>query len=225
MDYKINTLFGETISFTVKNNICSIGYNEQKIISDILFLHTKQRRIDVDPTYSIGNFYKGIIEKPRYKFDKYPQLPEVKEASSDNLPLDNESVEVIMFDPPFVMGGQNYKENKIGSSIIAKRFTNFKNFDDLSDMYYKSMIEFFRILKIGGILIFKCQDCIVSSKQYFTHCEVFNWAKEIGFYPRDLFILLARGRIIGKVFTQRHCRKFHSYFWVFEKEKEKKECT
>ena len=40
-----------------------------------------------------------------------------------------------------------------------------------------------------------------------------------GFYPRDMFILLAKNRIIGHNHknNQSHARKYHSYFWVFEK--------
>lgn len=103
IDYRQDTLFGKKI-------ISTIGYNEQEIIRDILYLHAKNKPIDLDPTFSIGNFYKDGIAKPKYKFDKYPQLPEVAEASSENLPLQNESVEVIMFDPPFLMGASYMME-------------------------------------------------------------------------------------------------------------------
>ena len=41
-------------------------------------------------------------------------------------------------------------------------------------------------------------------------------ALDIGFYPKDLFILLAKTRLNdGR--KQQHARKFHSYFWIFEK--------
>ena len=47
-------------------------------------------------------------------------------------------------------------------------------------------------------------------------------AYNIGFYPKDLFILNVNNRIIsGKHKNQLHCRKFHSYFWIFEKRKSK----
>jgi hypothetical protein len=211
LDYGQNTLFGA-------KTISTIGYNEQEIIRDILFLHAKGKRIDCDPTYSIGNFYKKGIPRPKYKFDKFPQLPDVVEATSDNLPLENESCDVIMFDPPFVITGDTYGEAKEGSSIIAKRFTGFHDFDEIKTMYSGSLKEFNRILRPNGIVIFKCQDVVACGKNHFTHVWTMDEAVRCGFYPKDLFILLAKNRIIdGR--EQQHGRKYHSYFWVFQKTK------
>ena len=62
MDLQQNNLFGKKI-------IKSISFNEQELIRDILYLHCKGNPIDLDATYSIGNFYKEGIKKPKYKFD------------------------------------------------------------------------------------------------------------------------------------------------------------
>jgi len=143
LDFGQETLFGKKV-------ISSIGYNEQEIIRDILFLHSDNRPIDCDPTYSTGHFYKDWAQPPKHKFDKFPQAPGVIEATSDKLPLYPNSVEVIMFDPPFVMGGEIDKDNKDkGSCIIAKRFTNFRDFEELKQMYSESLKEFARVL-MGG---------------------------------------------------------------------------
>lgn len=198
-----------------KRTIKSIGYNETEIIKDILYLHAEEY-IECDPTFSIGNFYKDKLPLPKYRFDKFPQRDDVIQACSDKIPLGNESVSTIMFDPPFIMGGQEYRNDKEGSSIIAKRFTSFKDFDELKAMYFSSLKEFYRILKKNGIVIFKCQDCVSSGKNHFTHSMVMNFAVNIGFYPKDLFILLSNTRILdGR--EQQHARKYHSYFWVFQK--------
>lgn len=93
LDLQQDTLFG-------KRTISSIGYDEQQIIKDILHLHGKGNYIDCDPTYSIGNFYKKGLPKPEYKFDINPQAKGVVAASADNLPLQNETCKIIMFDPP-----------------------------------------------------------------------------------------------------------------------------
>ena len=50
-----------------------------------------------------------------------------------------------------------------------------------------------------------------------THCLVYNWALENGFYAKDLFILLSKQRIFNPNLKQKHARKFHSYWWVFVK--------
>lgn len=121
-----------------------------------------------------------------------------------------------MFDPPFVIGGADNEDVKLGSNIISRRFTNFNCFEDLKIMYSGSMNEFYRILKPDGIVIFKCQDIVYSSKQHFTHCWLMEYALKIGFYPKDLFILLSKNRLTDNR-VQQHARKFHSYFWVFKK--------
>lgn len=209
LDFGQETLFGKKV-------ISTINYNEQEIIRDILFLHTDNKPIDCDPTYSTGHFYKDWAQPPKHKFDKFPQAPGVIEATSDKLPLEAGSVEAIMFDPPFVMTGDTYGEAKKGSSIIAKRFTGFHDFDELKQMYSGSLKEFARVLMGGGIVIFKCQDCVVGSLNHFSHCWVMFEALKFGFYPKDLFILLARNRLTdGRI--QQHARKYHSYFWVFKK--------
>ncbi len=206
VDFRQNDLFGKKV-------ISTIGFNEQEIIRDILYLHGKGNYIDCDPTFSVGNFYKNGLPKPNYRFDKYPQIKGVVEATSDNIPLENESCNVIMFDPPFVINGY-LKE----TGIITKRFTSFKHWNELKEMYNGSLKEFYRILKNGGIVIFKCQDIVSSGKNHFSHCWIINEALRFGFYPKDLFLLLAKNRLTdGR--EQQHARKYHSYFWVFEKSK------
>ncbi len=75
----------------------------------------------------------------------------------------------------------------------------------------------YRILKKGGLLIFKCQD-FTDSKTTMVHCHVYNWAIELGFYPKDLAILsLKKGKIYNSNLKQRHLRKIHSYFWILKK--------
>ena len=71
----------------------------------------------------------------------------------------------------------------------------------------------------GGILIFKCQDKVSSGKQYMSHVFIVNTAVETGFYPKDLFVLLAKNRLVAdwQARNQKHSRKFHCYFIVFQK--------
>ena len=97
IDLQQNTLFGKRI-------ISSIGFDEQQIIRDILFLHGNGNYIDCDPTFSIGNFYKHGLPKPKYKFDIKPQVNGVIKASADKLPLEDNCINILMFDPPFLIG-------------------------------------------------------------------------------------------------------------------------
>ena len=204
--------------------IKSISYSQSEIIQNILDLHVPQRYIDCDPTYSKGNFYKNTgIQKPEYKFDINPKTPDATQANAENLPLNSESINCIMFDPPFLATvGPSLKKGD-DNNKINKRFGVYPTEQALHQFYINAMKEFYRILKPKGILIFKCQDKISSSKQYMSHIFVHNKAVEIGFYPKDLFILLAKNRLTAdwQRKNQKHARKFHSYFWVFEKDGKK----
>lgn len=201
------------------NIIKSISYDQGEIIRNILALHVPEHKIDCDPTYSIGNFYKNTgVEPPRYKFDISPKLPEVMYGDSRNLPLEDNSISCLMFDPPFlVTTGKSLKETN--GNVIAKRFGVYPNEKSLHQFYVDSLKEAHRVLCDKGIMIFKCQDKVSSGKQYMSHVFIANAAINSGFYPKDLFILLSKNRIVAdwQVKNQKNARKFHSYFWVFEK--------
>ncbi len=126
-----------------------------------------------------------------------------------------------MFDPPFLATTGKSLKSKNNNNYINKRFGVYTSENELHQMYIDTLKESYRILKSNGILIFKCQDKVSSQKQYFSHCFVYNEAVKVGFYPKDLFILLSKNRIVAdwQLKNQQHARKFHCYFWVFQKKK------
>lgn len=200
--------------------IKSISYDQSQIIKLILKLHVPSGKIDCDPTYSIGNFYKNTgIDKPRYKFDINPQIEDVKYGDSRNLPLPDSTINCMIFDPPFLATTGRSLNESGNNNIINKRFGVYPSEQELYQFYIDSIKEAYRVLTDKGILIFKCQDKISSGKQYISHCFIYNEAIKIGFYPKDIFILLAKNRLVAdwQLKNQKNARKFHSYFWVFEK--------
>ena len=200
--------------------IRSISYSQTEIIKSIMELYIKDTQFDIDPTYSKGVFYKNIPE-PRFCSDIDPPAdkPHVHRYDCRQLPFDASTVHSIIFDPPFVVGIPNKSRDKVGSNLIKNRFGAVKDIKTLYyDLYQLSMVEFYRILKPGGFLVFKCQDTVSSGKNHFSHCEIYNMAMFIGYIAVDLFILLAKSRMSsGRWKTQQHARKYHSYFWVFQK--------
>lgn len=216
--YQKNLFSKEVTKITKAKTILSVGYNQHEIIQDILNLYCNGKNIDCDPTYSRGNFYKHGIKNPKYCFDLNPQKSFVIKASADKLSLENNSIEVLIFDPPFICG--KTRETTKTTGIMRERFFSFKNVPELLRFYESAIIEFNRILKPKGILIFKCQDIVDGGKNYMIHCDVINMTRENGFKAKDLFVLFKHFRIIDPhIKEQRHARKFHSYFLVFEKSK------
>jgi len=196
----------------------SVYSSNYEVIKNIMKLH-EIPQFELDCTYSKGSFWKKL-PPPKIKSDLKPINDEVIQADSENLPFEDGSFKSIMYDPPFVISGKLYKENKEGSSIIAKRFEGYTTYKKLTDNYYNTLKELYRVCEPGGIVVMKSQDTVSGGKNHFTHAMVMNMAMEIGFYPKDLFILLAKMRINsfgGKWNRQLHARKYHSYFWIFQK--------
>lgn len=194
----------------------SISYDQDEILRSISILHNDGRPFECDPTYSRGVFYRNFPE-PRLKFDLAPQSPEVQQADCRALPLASGSVESIMFDPPFVMSGDAHKVEATGK--IALRFTAFSTFAELTDLYVPAIQEFYRILKPSGLLVFKCQDSVGRQRQHLTHVDVVGWAQDVGFYAKDMFVLVNTNVLMDPRWeNQQHARKAHSYFLVFVKQ-------
>ena len=211
MDLGCVTLIRNILYMVSQDDIIkSVSYDQEEIIRNIMQLYCPNKSIDVDPTFSKGVFYQNL-PKPKYVYDLHPQSAEVIQSDCRHLPHEDESVTSIMFDPPFQGGGAP-------NGIMKVRFGYYKSIPDLWNMYRESLKEFHRILKPKGVLIFKCQDAIESGKQYLSHIEIINYALSLGFYPKDIFILVAKNRLI-RFKTQQHARKYHSYFLVFIKQK------
>jgi hypothetical protein len=192
--------------------IKSISFSQDEILQSIVDLHTGP--IQADVTFGFGNFYRGINGQPwpEFRFDLAPRVPGVIAADVRNLPLRNYFLRSVMFDPPFLIKtgpGAKLKE-RFGSQV--------GNMKDLWQFYYQAMFEIRRVLEPGGWFVFKCQDGVLSGRNNFTHCEIYDMAVCLGFQPVDLFILLAKHRMTDPTHrVQKHARKFHSYFWVFKR--------
>lgn len=196
----------------------SVYSDQTEILLAIQRLHCP-RGFDCDVTYGSGQFYKNITP-PALKFDISPQVQGVKKACSTDLPLAGSSIGSLVFDPPFltyVRAGRNGN----GNMIMAKAFSGYWRYDELEEHYQHSISEAYRVLKHGGVMVFKCQDIIHNHRMHCTHARVIQMAELEGFRLLDLFVLTASHRLPSpnRRGTQKHARIFHSYFLVLAKDK------
>jgi hypothetical protein len=218
--------------------IKSVNDNQADLIADILELHCKGV-IDADVTYGKGAMWKNTGLDPQIKFDvaprtlgpgpllKYDIKPVrghgVMAADCRNLPLPDRTLRSIMFDPPFI--SKTEKARGKGSMIYERKYGIFPSHAALLTFCRESMLEFHRVLKTYGKVIFKNQDYVDGRRQHWAHCEIYDIARSAGFKAADLFILTAKSRAVsGRMKTQNTARKYHCYFWVFQKARKAKAC-
>ena len=195
----------------------SVFENETELLKALISIHLNGGKIQLDPMYFKGNFYKGGIEKPDYYYDSKIDLcggiDRPKVADARNLEwFNDEKFNSIILDPPFMFEIRNRKNENYGVNTHGI----LKGFSKLKELYQSILKEAYRLLKKGGVLIFKCQD-YTDSKTTMTHIFVHDWAVMAGFHPKDLAILVKPNKIYNSHLRQRHLRKIHTYFWVFTK--------
>jgi hypothetical protein len=196
----------------------SVYNSNYEVIKNIMTLYDI-KQFDLDCTYSRGLFWKNLPQ-PKIKTDLVPITEDTIQADSEHLPFEDNSMKSVMWDPPFVISGKSYKENKDGSSVTAKRFQGYTTYEKLTTNYYNTLQELYRITEKDGLVVMKLMDTVSGGKNHLTHVMVINMAMKVGFYPRDLFILVAKMRINsfgGKWHKQEHARKHHCYFLILEK--------
>ena len=75
-----------------------------------------------------------------------------------------------------------------------------------------------RLLKKGGILVWKCMDISKFGKQQWISEDSIKFAEESGLDFIDRFILVANQKLLRNTTVQQHtARKNHSFFLVFRK--------
>lgn len=111
----------------------SIFDNDGEILTAFSDIFLKGEWFDLDCTFSKGVFYEKI-EPPKIKSDLVPLYEDVIQANSTNLEfIEDNSIKSIVFDPPFLFRNRKSANN----DKISARFSYFKTYEDLIDMYQK----------------------------------------------------------------------------------------
>ena len=190
----------------------SVFENEQDLLQSIIDIHLDGKDIQVDPMYFKGNFYKNGINKPLHISDLNPENENIKEMDFENSTYNSDSYDNIIIDPPFMISNRPSQKKYYSS----KTHKFYESLNELKKSYINIIKEASRILKRKGVLIFKCQD-FTDTKTIFTHTIVQQLAEKVGFYSKDIAILVKPNKVYNGNLQQRHLRKIHTYFWVFIK--------
>jgi DNA modification methylase len=201
-----------------------LGGNAE-LFPKILDLHVRAGATIADVTFGGGVFWRNVSTR-KYHL-KATDIADGIDCRK--LPYAAESIDCVVLDPPYMEGF--YRRNgtqKAGSGTHAAFRDFYSNGDEASggpkwhqavlDLYFKAGREAHRVLRANGILIVKCQDEVSANHQWLTHIEIVNDYATVGFYAKDLFVVVRENRpIVSRLKKQVHARKNHSYFLVFVK--------
>jgi hypothetical protein len=200
-----------------------IGDNAE-VFPQVLNLHIPKGARIADVTYGLGVFWRNV------KADDALVASDLKTGVDCRiLPYSTESFDGAVLDPPYMEGLYRKSNGHLAGSGTHSAFrTAYSNgqettsgpkwHDAVLDMYFKAGAEAYRILKQDGVLIVKCQDEVSANMQRLTHVEIINHYAQLGFYVKDLFVVVRRNNpCITRLKKQVHARKNHSYFLVFVK--------
>ena len=190
----------------------SVFNTDEDILKALSDIHLKGKWYDLDCTYSKGVFYQNI-PRPKYVSDLYPQYDYCLKDDSTKLDnFQNESLNSIVFDPPFLFRNRKAENN----DKMCERFTYFKSYNELFEMYAQSIVRFKEKLKKGGYVFFKCQD-MTDGKFYCTHKDIIEFAEDMGFTLKDIAIKVSKSKLQREAKQQNCVAKVHSYWLVFRK--------
>jgi hypothetical protein len=196
-----------------------------EVFQQILNLHVSPGSVVADVTWGKGVFWKNV---PR---DRYVLHASDIQTGVDcrKLPYGDASHDCVVLDPPYMEGLFRRTSSHLAGAgnyaAFREHYSNGKVTNGgpkyhaaVLDLYFCAAREACRILKDGGILIVKCQDEVSANQQRLTHIEITNELANLGFYAKDLFVVVRRNKpAVSRILHQEHARKNHSYFMVFVK--------
>jgi DNA modification methylase len=200
----------------------SVYYGQNSaLIAGVSAFYIKDGSAVADVTYGKGVFWRKT-DTSRFTLLKSDIEPvfhgnetDVLKANFTELPYADSSIDTVVLDPPYAHNPGMYihMQSTYNLSSITKL-----NHAGVMALYTAGMKEAKRVLKPGGQLWVKCKDEIDGGKQRWSHIEIHDVAIELGFYVKDLFIMIPSAHTSdGRWSRQLHARKRHSYLWVLNK--------
>lgn len=219
-----------------------VGENAE-LFRRVLELHVPVGSKVADVTFGGGNFW-AKVPADAYELhasDLAESPPRRREFAAyrggidcRHLPYDDTSFDCVVLDPPYMEGFfRRAASQRAGSGTHAafrkayargqgEHKSGAKYHDAVTELYLHAGLEAWRVLKPGGCAIVKVQDEVSANKQRLTHVEVITGFEDMGFYCKDLFVLVRRNApAVSRLVKQVHARKNHSYFLVFVRPKGK----
>lgn len=208
------------------------------LFAKVMALHVQPGSRVADVTFGKGVFWRQIdtctYDLWASDIGKVPKTahtqhrPGLDGVDCCSLPYESASFDAVVLDPPYMEGLFRRAKGQLAGAGSHAPFRDAysngevtadgpKYHDAVTDLYLRAGLETRRVLRPGGKLIVKCQDEVSANKQRLTHVEIITAYEDMGFYTKDLFVLVRCNKPgVSRVIRQVHARKNHSYVLVFE---------
>lgn len=201
------------------------------IFPRVLALHVPPGATVADVTHGQGVFWRKVPE------GRYNLLATDLQSGVDcrALPYGDASIDCVVLDPPYMEGLFRGSTDQLAGggthAAFRSRYSNGAATESngprwhgaVVDLYFRAGAEAHRVLRDDGRLIVKCQDEVSANRQWLTHVEIINEYARLGFYAKDLFVVVRQNAPgVSRLKKQEHARKNHSYFLVFVKIKRRR---
>lgn len=194
--------------------------SDRELLPGIIDLHWKSRnngrpRI-VDCNYGRGLFWVGSrYERDVVGIDINPARGKTVVASNNHLPFANDSIDVLVYDPPHLIDNSKTPRKK----LLSDAYSCAWGCSSLGDYMAPFIKEAGRAIKQNGILIAKVADIIHSATYQWQMLMLVGLIQESSLTACDCIVKTRPrpGAVSSKWKRQMHSRRRHCYLIVARK--------
>lgn len=192
--------------------------DDASLLEQMLKFYPRKEPHDIlDATVNAGRIWKGTKRKV-IGLDINPAHRPTVVGDNRDMPFDDASFDVVVYDPPHVPGQGNGRTkdfvSRFGLTVQAGKEQGYS----LAFLYPPFVAEAFRVLRPEGMLLAKIADYVFNHRFHWAHCDFLAAASAGGFCPCDCIVKVRNNPIIDpKWKSAHHCRKQHCFWLVCRK--------
>ena len=171
----------------------------------------------LDATVNKGRFWEGST-RPVTGLDIDPAHNPDYVGDNRDMPFDDESFDVVVYDPPHIPNQGKDKSKDFNTRFGLVLNSSVDQGYNFSHLYPPFVKEAYRVLKPEGVMFCKIADYVHGHRFQWAHISLIEVAVEVGFTACDCIVKLRKGPIIDPRWKKaHHARRQHCYWIIFRK--------